>query len=598
MRLGFRTRLVAGSTLQVVAFVAAAMLVLTVLTHRYAAEQVAAATEQARTSFAQQMALRMRSLRRETREFARSPVLLAIAAIPDVDEATFADALAGMEAPLVAVLDPQGRVVAGRDGWRAGEQAVDAAALTRSLTEGVQDHVWRLRNRHALVAVAPLLQGGELLGALVRGEPVDDALARQLGTIAASDVLLWQGTEVLGAYWHTRPRGDVDLSPLHRLQPTAMPSTGATLELTVDELPRFGLALPLHRDGVMVFLSEDLRGIETLRDQARGWLLAAGGLLAILGVLVALHTAARLSRPLRGLTGAADRMSQGDLTARVGELPQDDELGQLARSFNTMATTVQRLVADVTDKAARAEAANRAKDGFLTSISHELRTPLTGIQSTAELLQQFGAEASPAERDEFLGTILRESERLGRRIGDALEFASLAAGTTTWTLGRVELQRLCEEACRRLDSLQTLKAVEFSILCPQGAALQGDREHLTQALWHLVHNAWQWSPAGGQVELTAREVANGFTIEVADRGPGVPAHERARVFEAFAQGGDVLVDKPQGIGIGLKIAAEIARLHGGSVEYADRNGGGACFCLLLRTGDRPIDALVAQAAAG
>jgi signal transduction histidine kinase len=260
-----------------------------------------------------------------------------------------------------------------------------------------------------------------------------------------------------------------------------------------------------------------------------------------------------------------------------------------------MAETVQQLVDDVGDKAARAEAANRAKDGFLTSISHELRTPLTGIQSTAELLQQFGDEASPAERVDFVATILCEAERLGQRISDALDYAALAGGTAEWTIGRVELHYCCEQACRRLASLQQLKPVAFRFAGLDEALLYGDREHITQAIRHLAHNAWTWSPSGGTVDIAVQSIADGiadgFVVEVADRGPGIAPAERARVFERFAQGGDVLVDKPAGIGIGLKIVAEVAAMHGGTIDYADRAGGGACFRFALRTADRPIDRL-------
>lgn len=597
MALGFRGRLVLGSTLQVVAFAGGAMAVLALLTGRFAAEQVTAAIDAARASFARQMELRLRSWRIETEQCARSPLLLATAAIPGVDEATFADRLAELAAPIVAVLDPSGCVLASRDGWPVGSRPVPADALAASLVQGVRDHVWALPAGRALIAVAPLTQGGELLGALVCGEPIDDRLAQGIGGIAASDVLLWHENRVLGAHWQSSPGRDVDLSALLALSPAAVPAAGLAFGLPIAGEHRTGLATRLHGDGVMVFLSEDLSGITRLRDRARAWLLGCSGLLAVVGVLVAMHTASRLSHPLRALTSASDRMGRGDLSARVEELRQQDELGQLARSFNTMANTVQHLVADVSDKAARAEAANRAKDAFLTSISHELRTPLTGIQSTAELLQQFGEGASPAERDEFLGTILREAERLGRRIGDALDFANLAAGSATWTLGRVDLRSVCTEACRRLDGLQALKRVGFAIAGDGDPVLQGDRERITQAVLHLVRNAWQWSPADGAVEVRVHRDGETFTVEVRDHGPGVPVHERAHVFEAFAQGGDVLVDKPQGMGIGLKIAAEVARMHGGVVDYVEPAGGGACFRLVLRAANRPIDHVAAPVAA-
>lgn len=603
MALGFRDRLLLGSAVKVVTFVTIAVIGLAVLTGRHASEQVLQAIDESRASFGIQMELHLRAWRRETREFARSPVLLAMAAIPGVDAATFDDQLDGMAAPLVAVLDPKGTVLAGRGGFVVGADVRTMPGFEAALQNGVEDHVWMLPEGPALVAVAPLAQGGELLGALVRGERIDNALANRLGAIGASDVMLVHDGQVLGRRWRKQPKGDVDLRALQDLQLTDLPPEGRPLSLRVDGELRRGLALRLHDDGGIAFLSHDVSHIEALRDDARLWLLGSGALLALTGLLFALHMASRLARPLQALTSASDRMGRGDLGVRVDDRGMDRELGALARSFNAMAATMQTLVRDVTDKAARAEAANRAKDGFLTSVSHELRTPLTGIQSTAELLQQFGDGATPEERAEFLGTILREAERLGRRIGDALEFANLAGGKARWTIGRVDLRRICEEACRRLHGLQGLKPVEFRILGDDAAVLAGDREHLTQAVHHLVHNAWQWSPAEGDVEIVVRRVQNGFVVDVADRGPGLRQEDRERVFELFTQGGDVLVDKPAGIGIGLKIAAEIAAVHGGAIEYSDRAGGGACFHLLVRTVDRPIDTMAlpepcADAAAG
>lgn len=598
MHLGFRTRLMLGTTVLVVAFVATAATALAVLIDRFAARQAAQQIADARASCRMQMERLLESWRRETRTLARSPTLLATAAIPEVDEATFADPLDDIpEAPVLAVLDAAGRVVAQRGGWPTGDNLTSMPGMPEALRGGTVDHVWPHPNGLAIVAVTPMIQGDQLLGALVRGEVVDTNLAGRLGASTGSDAVLVHEGRILATSWRDGPHHDVDLSAIERLHGKDLPPDGIPLDLVVDGSARPGLALPLHRDGGVVYLSHDLRAIEHLRDTARAWLLGIGALLAVAGIAFAGRTATRLSKPLLALTAASDRMGRGELTVRVDPTAMDDELQRLGTSFNAMAQTVQALVADVTDKAARAEAANRAKDGFLTSISHELRTPLTGIQSTAELLQQFGDDASPEERAEFLATILRESERLGRRIGDALEFANLAGGKTKWTVGRVDLQRTCEEACRRLDSLRQMKNVAFSITNSSEVPLTGDREHLTQAVHQLLSNAWTWSPENGTVDVTVRDVPGGHVVEVADRGPGIPAHERQRIFDAFSQGGDVLVDKPAGIGIGLKIAMEVAIAHGGGVEYDDRPGGGACFRMLVRHEDRPIDRCVGTTAA-
>jgi len=597
MRLGFRTRLMLGTTLLVVAFVATAAVALATLIDRFAANQAARQIADARASCRTQMERLLEGWRRETRTLGRSPTLLATAAIPEVDEATFADPLDDIpEAPVLAVLDAAGRVVAQRGGWPTGDSLTSMPGMPAALRGGTVDHVWPHPNGLAIVAITPLIQGDQLLGALVRGELVDASLAERLGASTGNDAVFVHEGRVLAASWRDGPHPDVDLRCIERLRAEGLPADGMPLELVVDGSARPGLALPLHPDGGVVYLSHDLRAIEHLRSTARGWLLGIGALLAAAGIVFAGRTATRLSKPLLALTAASDRMGRGELSVRVDPTAMDDELQRLGSSFNAMAQTVQALVADVTDKAARAEAANRAKDGFLTSISHELRTPLTGIQSTAELLQQFGDDASPEERAEFLATILRESERLGRRIGDALEFANLAGGKAKWTVGSIDLQRLCEEACRRLDSLQRMKPVVFHIANESHEPLRGDREHLTQAVHQLLSNAWTWSPEGATVDVTVRDVPGGHVVEVADRGPGIPAHERQRIFDRFSQGGDVLVDKPAGIGIGLKIAMEVAVAHGGSVEYDDRPGGGACFRMLVRHEDRPIDRLAASPA--
>jgi signal transduction histidine kinase len=597
MRLGFRTRLMLGTTLLVVAFVAAAVLVLAVLLDHHVADQVAHAIDDSRRNVAMQMDLQAQAWRRDAENAARSPLLLATAAIPDVDEATLADRLAEIEAPIVAILDGRGRVLASRGCWQAGDALAAFPGVAAALRGEVQDHVWPHSRGLALVAVAPLVQGGELLGAIVLGQDVDSRLAERIGAVTGSHVVLTHDGQALATAWRNAVARAIDLGPLDVLRHRTLPSLGQPLELVIDGSPRPGLALPLHRDAGIVYLSHDLDAIEHLRRSAHAWLLGIGLLLALTGIALSARTAARLSRPLLALTTASDRMGRGDLGARVDKVPMDAELQRLALSFDSMAETVQALVADVTDKAARAEAANRAKDGFLTSISHEMRTPLTGIQSTAELLQQFGDDASPAERAEFLLTIVTEAERLGRRITDALEFANLASGKTKWTVGRVELQRVCEEACRRLQSLLTLKFVTFLIGCDADAAtFLGDREHITQAIQRLLHNAWTWSPADGTVDIAVRAVVTGIVVEVADRGPGIAPADRQRIFDSFTQGGDVLTDKPAGIGIGLKIAAEIAAAHGGYLDYADRPGGGACFRLLLRREDRPIDRMAAESA--
>jgi HAMP domain-containing protein len=396
MRLGFRGRLVLGVTTLVVAFCGAAVSVLSVLTGQFVAGQAQRQIEECRDGFQRQMENRLASWRSSTEAMARTPVLLAMAATPGIDAATFADCLADLRAPLVAVLDTNGRVVASRSCWSPGADLRQLPGVEAALAGTDSDHVWALGHGLALVAISRLEQGERVLGLLVRGERVDDALATGIGAIAGRDVLFLRDGRLLAASWRNAMPQHTDFTPLRTLRHADLSVHGVAAAPFVDGMSREGLAVRLHADAGVAWLSHDLQEVHALRRQAYAWLLVTGGILAALGITFAARIAARLTRPLRHLTAASDLMGRGELATRVDETGMDAELGQLALSFNAMAATVQTLVREVTDKAARAEAGNRAKDAFLTSMSHELRTPLTGIQSTAALLQQFGDEASPS----------------------------------------------------------------------------------------------------------------------------------------------------------------------------------------------------------
>ncbi|MBL8755607.1 MAG: hypothetical protein JNK15_20085, partial [Planctomycetes bacterium] len=249
-----------ASTVQVVAFVATAVAVLAWSTDDYASEQVRAAATEARARFAQQRDEVARTWVAATVEYARSPRLLATAAIPDVDDATFAEVLAELQAPIVAVLDPAGRVVGSRGGWRPGTQLGTAPGCAAAVAGTAGDHVWPHPAGPAFVAVVPLVQGDELLGALVRGQPIDATFAARIPVLAGYDHVLAFGPMVLAQHWRSTADA-IDLQPLLDLAtgPTSERTRDLTLRLDGTDHP--GLALPLHADGGMVFLAQDLRGI-------------------------------------------------------------------------------------------------------------------------------------------------------------------------------------------------------------------------------------------------------------------------------------------------------------------------------------------------
>ena len=165
----FRGRLVLGSALQVTVFVGVAVLMLAVLIERFTQEQAEKTIADARASFGIQMEVHLRSWRRETREFASSPRLLALTADANADPDALADSLRSIEAPLVAIVNATGTVLASRGILAKGTDVGSQRGFHEALVAGVQDHVWITPQGPAIVAVTPLIRGEELLGALVRG---------------------------------------------------------------------------------------------------------------------------------------------------------------------------------------------------------------------------------------------------------------------------------------------------------------------------------------------------------------------------------------------------------------------------------------------
>lgn len=205
MQLGFRGRLLVGITTLVVLFATAAVLGLAQLTSRFASEQVAREVDESRTSFAAQMRQRRSALQDETRLIARSPVLLATAAIEGVDQATFEAAFDEIQnafaAPILAVVDGTGHVVARRGAELPAGDLRTRPGLDAALAGSVGDHVWTTPAGLVLVALAPLVQGDELLGVLVRGVPIDGSFAAGISALSGNDALLAHDGNLLATSW-------------------------------------------------------------------------------------------------------------------------------------------------------------------------------------------------------------------------------------------------------------------------------------------------------------------------------------------------------------------------------------------------------------
>ncbi|MCP2296763.1 His Kinase A (phospho-acceptor) domain-containing protein [Nocardia amikacinitolerans] len=282
-----------------------------------------------------------------------------------------------------------------------------------------------------------------------------------------------------------------------------------------------------------------------------GWLPPRTTLTAVLIALITSQILAHgITRPLRDMTAAAQRMAQGDYTRRV-RASSRDEVGQLAEAFNRMAADLA--------------AADRQRRDLIANVSHELRTPITALHAVLENLVDGVSEPDPST----LRTALAQTERLGLLVSELLDLSSIEAGALALDRENVPIAPLLAEVVAEAEVMAAAlgRGVRFSTdVRPDTACVDADRARLHQVLINLLDNAARHGPAGGEVRITARAQHGELVIDVQDEGPGIPAAERATVFDRFTRGGRT---NGGGTGLGLAISRWLVDLHGGTIAVAD-----------------------------
>ena len=227
------------------------------------------------------------------------------------------------------------------------------------------------------------------------------------------------------------------------------------------------------------------------------------------------------------------------------------------------------------------EAEAAQKTSFVANVSHEFKTPLTTIRLYAELLEQ-GRVGEAEKRREYLGTIGRETQRLARLVNNVLDFSRLEQGRKKFDRAPVDV---AAELTRLLDTHEPRVAeagMRLQRELPAAPLVSAvDRDAFEQIVLNLLDNACKYGASGGEVTVRLHAQGDGVELRVQDRGPGVPAEQRERIFEKFHRVDDTLTAEKGGAGLGLSIARQLARGLGGELRCAERPGGGAEFILTL-----------------
>lgn len=215
---------------------------------------------------------------------------------------------------------------------------------------------------------------------------------------------------------------------------------------------------------------------------------------------------------------------------------------------------------------------------FIASASHELRSPLTVILNSLSAMKIAKKEESEA----FFRTIQSEGERMSRLIGDMLTLAGADNGSWSIHPSSVELDTLVLQTCEKFETAAWQKGISLSAMLPEEELPPCicDGERIAQVLSILLDNALSYTPSGGSIRLSLLREKTRFLLRVSDNGPGIADCEKPLVFERFYRADASRRDKEH-FGLGLCIAGEIIRLHGGKIQIEDTPGGGASFVISL-----------------
>jgi two-component system sensor histidine kinase KdpD len=219
------------------------------------------------------------------------------------------------------------------------------------------------------------------------------------------------------------------------------------------------------------------------------------------------------------------------------------------------------------------------RTALLSSVSHDLRTPLASIKAAASSLLQEDMQWDEDTRRSFANTIEREADRLNRLVENLLDMSRIEGGALKPEKEWYAITALVQDVVERLQPLLHGREIRTS-LPPDLPPVQVDYLYIDQVVTNLLENVTRYTPAGSPIDVSAEVKNKQMLISVADRGPGIPAGERERIFDKFYR---VLTSQrdTRGSGLGLAVCRGLVEAHGGRIWVESREGGGALFRFTL-----------------
>lgn len=412
-----------------------------------------------------------------------------------------------------------------------------------------------------------------VFGQIVRELSAPDvtvAVLNSTGSVITSTVAFDGATRTLPTLpdgWMDQVELPTGLGPAPVGTQWMVPSASGGRELVVIQ----AASMFYNQSQVYIMQAASMDSADDILNQLALYLVLGVIVGTVAGVFVVLWLTRTVLRPLDNMSRTAAAIAGGDLNRRL-RLPEgSNEVARLGGAFDHM---VDRLSTTL-----------QAQRRFVADASHELRTPLTSLEGMSEMLLM-GADRGDSRAVQRMAKSMHgELGRMARLVADLLTLSRLD-GSAPMQFVQVDAVKLLENVAEQVGPMAEAREVSVQVIHvgDEPVMVPADPDRLKQVVLNLVDNALRYTPASGEVRLTAKNEAGGkVRLEVQDTGPGLAAEDIPRIFDRFYRGDPSRARTTGSTGLGLAIVNSIIEAHGGSIEASTTPGSGACFVVTLPT---------------
>jgi len=314
-----------------------------------------------------------------------------------------------------------------------------------------------------------------------------------------------------------------------------------------------------------VYLTKRIPEINKARLTVFKFYIIAISIAVVISVLLVYIFSLKLTKPLKQINNAAKQIANGEFSKRL-DIKSEDEIGQLAKSFNNMAVALENL--------------ENMRRGFIANVSHELRTPMTSIHGFIEGI--LDGTIPPEKQREYLTIVSDETKRLSRLTNDLLDLARMESGDMKLTYVTFNVNELIRRCIIKLENQIIMKNIQIEAnFYEEPTFVYADKDSIERVILNLLHNAVKFVQDGGQVKIETVKLKSKVMVYIKDNGIGIDSEEINLIWDRFYKSDKSRGKDKMGTGLGLAIVKNIINEHGQEIKVESELGKGTVFYFTL-----------------